>query len=53
MYVGDMAHDIEAGKKGGVVSIGISWGHKSKEVLEAANPDHLISDIVELEKLLN
>ena len=53
MYVGDMAHDIEAGKKGGVVSIGISWGHKSKETLEAANPDYLIFDIVELEKLLD
>ena len=53
IYVGDMAHDIEAGKKGGVVSIGIFWGHKPKEMLEAANPDHLISDIVELEKLLN
>jgi len=53
MYIGDMAHDIEAGKKGGVVSIGISWGHKPKEMLEAANPDHLISDIAELEKLLD
>ena len=53
IYVGDMAHDIEAGKKGGVVSIGISWGHKSKEMLEAAKPDHLISDIAELEKLLD
>ena len=53
MYIGDMVHDIEAGKKGGVVSIGISWGHKSKEMLEAANPDHLISDIAELEKLLD
>ncbi len=53
MYIGDMAHDIEAGKKGGVVSIGISWGHKPKEMLEAANPDYLISDIAELEKLLD
>jgi phosphoglycolate phosphatase len=53
MYVGDMPHDIEAGKKGGVVSIGICWGHKSKEMLEAANPDHLISDITELEKLID
>lgn len=53
IYVGDMAHDIEAGKKGGVVSIGISWGHKPKEMLEAANPDHLISNIIELEKLLD
>ncbi len=53
IYVGDMSHDIKAGKKGGVVSIGISWGHKPKEMLEAANPDYLISDIVELEKLLD
>ncbi len=53
IYVGDMVHDIEAGKKGDVVSIGISWGHKPKQVLKAANPDHLISDITELEKLLD
>ena len=53
IYIGDMLHDIQAGKKGGVISVGISWGHKSKQVLEAANPDHLISDITELEKLLD
>ena len=53
IYVGDMPHDIEAGKKGGVVSVGISWGHKSKESLEAADPDHVISNIVELEQLLD
>ncbi len=53
MYVGDMAHDVEAGKRGGVVSIGISWGHKPKAILEAVNPDYLISDITELEKLLD
>ncbi len=53
MYIGDMPHDIQAGKKGGVISVGISWGHKSKEMLEAANPDYLISNIIELEKLLD
>ena len=52
MYVGDMVHDIEAGKKAGVISVGISWGHKSEETLRAANPDHLISNIIELEQLL-
>jgi len=52
IYVGDMVHDIEAGKKGGAVSVGISWNRKPREALKATNPDHLISNIAELEKLL-
>ena len=52
MCVGDMNHDIEAGKKAGATSVGISWGHKSKEMIEISNPDYLISNIIELEKLL-
>jgi len=52
MCIGDMNHDIEAGKKVGVTSVGISWGHKSKEMLKTSNPDYLISDIAELEQLL-
>jgi len=52
MCVGDMPHDIDAGKKAGAISVGISWSHKSKEMLKTSNPDHLISNIAELEQLL-
>jgi phosphoglycolate phosphatase len=52
MCIGDMNHDIEAGKKVGAKSVGISWGHKSKEMLKTSNPDYLISNIAELEQLL-
>ncbi|MFH0859451.1 MAG: HAD family hydrolase [Patescibacteria group bacterium] len=53
MCVGDMPHDIDAAKKVGAISVGIFWGHKPKEMLGAVNPDYLISNITELEKLLN
>jgi phosphoglycolate phosphatase len=53
IFVGDMPHDIDAAKKVGAISVGISWGHKSKEILEASNPDYLISNITELEQLIN
>jgi phosphoglycolate phosphatase len=41
-YVGDMVHDIEAGKKAGVRSIAVTWGFHPREKLEKARPDHLI-----------
>ncbi len=41
-YVGDMVHDIEAGKKAGVRSIAVTWGFHPREKLEKARPDDLI-----------
>ena len=52
MYVGDMTHDIDAGKKAGVVTVALGWGYQSKEVLISSNPDHYISDISNLDQLL-
>ena len=52
MFVGDMTHDIDAGKKAGVITVGLSWGYQHKDRLVAFKPDYLISDINELEGLL-
>lgn len=52
MYIGDMVHDMKAAQGAGAVSVAITWGHQPEEMLKATNPDHLISNITELEALL-
>jgi len=47
-YVGDMTHDIEAGKKAKVMTIAVSWGYQSREKLSGKKPDFLIEDLREL-----
>ncbi|MDD5192054.1 MAG: HAD family hydrolase [Candidatus Nanoarchaeia archaeon] len=51
-YVWDMTHDIEAGKKAGVITVAVSWGYQPKEKLLKEIPDFLIKDIEELKEIL-
>ena len=51
-YVGDMTHDIDAGKAGKVTTIAVLTGYQSKEKLEKSNPDFIIKDLTELKKLI-
>ncbi|MBU2589344.1 MAG: HAD hydrolase-like protein [Nanoarchaeota archaeon] len=51
-YVGDMVHDILAGKEAKVTTIAISWGFQSKDKLNAENPDYLINNIKEIKNLI-
>lgn len=52
LYVGDMTHDIDAGKKVGVKTVAIGWGYQTKRKLMESSPDYYIADISGLEKLL-
>lgn len=52
MYIGDMTHDIDAGKKAKVKTVALGWGYQSEEVLRNSNPDHYISNISNLDQLL-
>lgn len=52
-YVGDMAHDIEVGKKAGVLTIGTSWGYYPRERLAKSKPDFLIDNISELKDIVD
>jgi len=56
-YVGDMIHDIEAGKKAKVTTIAISWGgyqtYQTKEELRAEKPDFLIDDLSKIKKIVS
>ena len=52
-YIGDMSHDIHAGKKAKVITIAVLWGYYSKERLAKEKPDFLIKDLDELKKLFD
>ena len=52
MYVGDMTHDIDAGKKAGVTTVALGWGYQSEDVLRNSNPDNYIKNISNLDQLL-
>lgn len=52
VFVGDMTHDIETGKKAGVKTVAVTSGYHSRKRLEALNPDFLINDIRELINIL-
>lgn len=51
-YVGDMTHDIDAGKHGNVKTIAVLTGYQSKTKLEKANPDYIINNLAELKQLI-
>lgn len=42
VMIGDRRFDINAAKKNGLVSVGVSWGFGDANELNAAAPDHLI-----------
>jgi phosphoglycolate phosphatase len=48
LIVGDGDIDVEAGKRAGVVTCGVTYGLGSKQDLVAAKPDILIDDLAEL-----
>jgi phosphoglycolate phosphatase-like HAD superfamily hydrolase/ADP-ribose pyrophosphatase YjhB (NUDIX family) len=51
-FVGDMIHDIETARHGGVMSIAVLTGYDSIEKLTPARPDVVISSLHELRRLL-
>lgn len=52
LYIGDMVHDIDAGKNAGIKTVAITSGYDPVERLRAANPDIIIHDIIELLDIL-
>lgn len=42
VFVGDSRHDIEAGKKAGTVTYGVTWGMATREELLSCGPDGLL-----------
>jgi len=52
MFVGDMVHDIETARHGGVLSVAVLTGFDTAHKLTAANPDVLVDSLATLQRLL-
>ena len=52
LFVGDMVHDIEAARRGGVTSVAVLTGFDPVEKLAACKPDLIIRDLRTLQKIL-
>ncbi|MGI9240267.1 MAG: HAD family hydrolase [Verrucomicrobiales bacterium] len=52
MFVGDMVHDVETAKHGGVFSVATLTGYDPPDRLAAAEPDLTVSDLADLRKFL-
>lgn len=51
-FIGDSNHEIEVAKKTDIKSIGVTWGYSSEDNLKSRNPDFIVNNINELEKIL-
>jgi len=52
LFVGDMVHDIESGRYGGVLTVGVLTGFDSAEKLAGASPDLIVRNLSCLQQLL-
>jgi phosphoglycolate phosphatase len=49
IYVGDEIRDVEAAKKANLISIGVTWGYNSSQLLQAHHPDYLCEEPSQLQ----
>ena len=52
LFVGDMVHDIEAARRGGVMSVAILTGFDPVEKLATGKPDLIVRDLRSLQRFL-
>lgn len=52
-FVGDMTHDVETARHGGISSIAVLTGYNHAEILAAVRPDLTVPDLGVLRKLLD
>jgi phosphoglycolate phosphatase len=52
LMIGDSLVDIETGKRAGVKTCGVTYGHAGRESLESAQPDWIINDLAELKQFV-
>jgi phosphoglycolate phosphatase-like HAD superfamily hydrolase/ADP-ribose pyrophosphatase YjhB (NUDIX family) len=52
LFVGDMRHDIETARHGGILSAAVLTGYDSLEKLTAAGPDFIFRNLSELQRHL-
>ncbi len=53
VFVGDSAHDMEAGRAAGVTTVGVTWGALGRSAMESANPTLLVDRVGDLAPVLD
>jgi pyrophosphatase PpaX len=48
VFVGDSPHDVVAGRRASVRTVGVTWGAAPREALVASGPDYLVDEVVAL-----
>lgn len=52
VFLGDMCHDIETAKHGGLASVALLTGYQNAEQLQTASPDLLVDDLSDIHQLI-
>ena len=52
VFVGDMKHDVDAGRSAGIFTVAVLGGYNSKQMLEDSDPDLLIDNLLQLSDYL-
>lgn len=52
IMVGDSTHDIHAAQQAGISSCAVTYGYRTREILEAAKPDYIIDNMLELKECM-
>ena len=52
LFVGDMEHDIETARHGGIYSCAVLTGYNTLDQLRSANPDLIVENLQELRQIL-
>lgn len=50
--IGDSPTDIEAGKRACVLTCGVSYGYRGRDVILKAEPDFIIDSLLELKEII-
>ncbi len=53
LMIGDSLVDVETGKRAGVKTCGVTYGHAGRATLETAQPDWIIDDLLELKQFIH
>ncbi len=51
IFIGDTTHEIEVGKKAGILTGAVTWGYMSESRLKTYSPDYLFTEMDQLKQL--